>query len=173
MIAFPDTSFLCALYVQQDNSPAAAACFQSMPEALHVSGLLLYEFRQSFRFQIWLNARNNAKGFPRHIAIRALAKFQANLDDGALQVVTADWPEVHRLAESLSARYTMEGGHRSFDVLHVATALHLGAREFLTFDVNQGNLAKAEKLKVRPACKFKVAPREASLHGKEIPDSPD
>jgi len=29
MIAFPDTSFLCALYVQQDNSRPAAAHFKS------------------------------------------------------------------------------------------------------------------------------------------------
>jgi len=36
------------------------------------------------------------------------------------------------------------------DVLHVATALHLGAREFLTFDANQRKLAAAEKLKVTP-----------------------
>ena len=47
-------------------------------------------------------------------------------------------------------RHTMAGGHRSFDVLHVATALHLGAREFLTFDGNQRKLAAAEKLKVKP-----------------------
>ena len=51
MIAFPDTSFLCALYVRQDNSLMAAAHFQKLPEALPVSGLLLYEFRQSVRFQ--------------------------------------------------------------------------------------------------------------------------
>jgi hypothetical protein len=44
----------------------------------------------------------------------------------------------------------MAGGHRSFDVLHVATALHLGARDFLTFDANQRKLAAAEKLKVKP-----------------------
>ncbi len=44
----------------------------------------------------------------------------------------------------------MTGGHRSLDVLHVATALHLGAREFLTFDLNQRKLASAEKLKVKP-----------------------
>ena len=44
----------------------------------------------------------------------------------------------------------MMGGHRSLDVLHVATALHLGAREFLTFDANQRKLAAAEKLKVKP-----------------------
>jgi hypothetical protein len=29
--------------------------------------------------------------------------------------------------------------HRSLDVLHVATALHLGEREFPTFDTNQAN----------------------------------
>ena len=72
------------------------------------------------------------------------------MDAGALEVVTADWPDVHRLAENLSTRHTMAGGHRSFDVLHVATALHLGAREFLTFDANQRKLAAAEKLKVKP-----------------------
>ena len=53
-------------------------------------------------------------------------------------------------AETLSTRHTITSGHRSFDVLHVATALHLGAREFLTFDVNQRKLAAAEKLKVKP-----------------------
>jgi hypothetical protein len=35
-------------------------------------------------------------------------------------------------------------------VLHVATALHLGAREFLTFDVNQRKLVAAVKLKAKP-----------------------
>ena len=80
----------------------------------------------------------------------ALAKLQSNLDTGALVVVAADWPDVHRLAETLSKRHTMTGGHRSLDMLHVATALHLGAREFLTFDAKQRKLATDEKLKVKP-----------------------
>jgi predicted nucleic acid-binding protein len=151
VIAFPDTSFLCALYVRQDNSPVAAAHFQSMPEVLHLSGLSLYEFRQSVRFQVWLNTQNPAKGYPETIAQGALAKLEANMAAGALVVVTADWPDVYRLAETISARHTIAGGHRSFDVLHVATALHLGAREFLTFDSNQRKLAAAEKLKVKPS----------------------
>jgi len=150
MIAFPDTSFLCALYVQQDNSPMAAAYFQKMPEALSVSGLLLYQFRQSVRLQAWLQARDKSRGYPQSVAEMALANLQSNLDTGALVVVTADWPDVHRLAETLSKRHTMTGGHRSLDVLHVATALHLGAQEFLTFDANQIKLARAEKLKVQP-----------------------
>ena len=150
MIAFPDTSFLCAFYRRQDNSPAAAAYFKAMPEALHVSGLLLYEFRQSVRFQVWLHARDKAKGYPQADCDHALADLQTDLDTGAVVVVTADWPDVHRLAETLSKRHTMTGGHRSLDVLHVATALHLGAREFLTFDTNQRKLAAAQKLKVKP-----------------------
>jgi predicted nucleic acid-binding protein len=54
------------------------------------------------------------------------------------------------LAETISKRHTITNGHRSLDNLHVATALHLGAREFLTFDANQRKLAAAEKLKVKP-----------------------
>ena len=150
MIAFPDTSFLCAFYRRQDNSPQAAAHFKAMPEALPVSGLLLYEFRQSVRFQVWLHARDKAKGYPQAECDRALADLQTDLDTGALAVVTADWPDVHRLAETISKRHTIAGGHRSLDILHVATALHLGAREFLTFDTNQRKLAAAEKLKVKP-----------------------
>jgi predicted nucleic acid-binding protein len=150
MIAFPDTSFLCALYVRQDNSPEAAAHFKAMPEALHVSSLMLYEFRQSVRFQVWLHGRDKSKGYPQAIAETALGKLQANMEAGAVVPVSADWPDVHRLAETLSKRHTMTGGHRAFDVLHVATALHLGAREFLTFDTNQRKLAAAEKLKVKP-----------------------
>ena len=150
MIAFPDTSFLCAIYRSQDNSPQAAAYFKALPEALHVSGLLLYEFRQSLRFQVWLHRQDKAKGHPQADSERALADLQTDLDTGTVVVATVDWPDVYRLAETLSTRHTMAGGHRSFDVLHVATALHLGAREFLTFDANQRKLAAAEKLKVKP-----------------------
>ena len=86
MIAFPDTSFLCAFYRRQDNSPQAAAYFKAMPEALHVSGLLLYEFRQSVRFQVWLHARDKSKGYPQADCDRALADLQTDLETGALRV---------------------------------------------------------------------------------------
>jgi len=150
VIAFPDTSFLCALYRRQDNSAQAAAYFKALPEALRVSGLLLYEFRQSVRFQVWLHARDKSKGYPQADCDQALADLQTDLDTGVLTVEAADWPDVHRLAETISQRHTIAGGHRSLDILHVATALHLGAREFLTFDTRQRKLAAAEKLKVKP-----------------------
>jgi predicted nucleic acid-binding protein len=150
MIAFPDTSFLCAFYRRQDNSATAAAHFKVLTEALHVSSLLLYEFRQSARFQVWLHAQDKTKGYPQADCDRALADLETDLESGAVVMVAPDWPDIHRLAETLSKRHTMAGGHRAFDVLHVATALHLGAREFLTFDANQRKLATAVRLKVKP-----------------------
>ena len=53
-------------------------------------------------------------------------------------------------ASRLSATHTVKGGHRSFDLLHVAVASHLGAGVFLSFDTNQAALAKRVGLKVAP-----------------------
>jgi len=50
-------------------------------------------------------------------------------------------------AKHLSAVHAISGGHCAFDIFHVATALHLGAGEFLTFDANQKKPATTEGLK--------------------------
>jgi predicted nucleic acid-binding protein len=148
MIAYSDTSFLCALYRGQDNTPEAIAHARRMPEPLHVSSLLLFEFRQSIRCQEFLHKKDPLKGFNRTTGLGALAKVQANISSGAVAVVAADWNDVHQIAERLSAQHTHTGVHRGFDIMHVATALHFGAKEFLSFDLNQKKLAKAEGLKI-------------------------
>lgn len=150
MTAFPDCSFLCALYRSQDNSGRANACFQTLEETLAVTSLLLLEFRQSIRLQNFLFARDRTRGFPLAEGQDMLGKLQANLVGGVLLVVPVDWPSVHVLAEQISARHTREHGHRTLDLLHVATALYFGAGEFLTFDARQAALAAAEGLRVRP-----------------------
>ena len=149
MTAYPDTSFLCAFYVKQSNSPAAAAHAATMREPLHVAALLAYEFRQSLRFQAWRRSANPREGIAPADAQAALLQFDTDLAQGVAVLAPCGFQEVFRVAEQLSKRHTLAHGHRSFDVLHVATALHLGAREFLTFDVNQRKLAAAEKLTVK------------------------
>ena len=150
MIAFPDTSFLCAFYRQQDNSKAAAAHAATMKEPLQVTTLLAYEFRQALRFQVWRHSGNPREGVAPADAQAALSQFEADLTNGIAVLAPCNFQDVFRRADDLSTRHTMTGGHRSFDVLHVATALHLEARDFLTFDANQRRLAAAEKLKVKP-----------------------
>lgn len=151
MTAFPDTSYLFALYRAQDDSAAARAHYAAMIEPLTISSLLAFEFRQSMRFQAWLHTRDARKGVPAREAKQSLADLDANLASGALDVATVDWADVHRIGERLSATYTKANGHRAMDVLHVATALHLGAENLLSFDGNQRKLAKAEGLRVKPA----------------------
>lgn len=50
------------------------------------------------------------------------------------------------MAERLSAARTKTEGFRALDTLQVATALHLNAKEFLSFDERQRKLAAAEGL---------------------------
>jgi predicted nucleic acid-binding protein len=150
MNTFPDTSFLCAFYRQQDNSRLATAHAATMKEPLHVTALLAYEFRQSLRLQVWRHSHNPREGMPLTDAQAALNQFESDLASGVAVLAPCNMQDVFRRAEELSARHTIAGGHRSLDILHVATALHLGAREFLTFDGNQRKLAAAEKLKVKP-----------------------
>ncbi len=49
---------------------------------------------------------------------------------------------------ALARNYVSTCGTRSFDTLHVASALELGVTEFWTFDDRQAKLAKAVGLKV-------------------------
>jgi predicted nucleic acid-binding protein len=147
--AYPDTSFLYGFYLTQSNSPAAAAHAASMKEPLHVTELLRYEFRQSLRFQVWRRAANPREGIALVDAQAALDQFDADLASGVAVLAPCPMVDVFHQAEDISKRHTITGGHRSFDVLHVATALVLEAKEFLTFDSNQHKLATAEGLKVK------------------------
>lgn len=148
MNCFPDTSFLCALYRQQVNSPKAIASMRALTGALACSTLVLLEFRQSVRLQVCLHSQNARKGFSKAEGQAMLRDLQSDIANSVLEVVAVDWPDVHRLAEQLSAKYTEFKGYRLADILHVATALHLGVAEFLTFDDSQRALAVAEGLAV-------------------------
>ena len=145
---FPDTSFICSLYRKQHTSQQAVAFHLNMLELLPVSTLLLLEFRQSVRFQIRLFQKDRSKGFFKTEGDAMLRALQSDLANGVLAMVAPDWADVHRIAEELSSKHTESGGHRLADILHVATALHLGTEQFLTFDANQKLLAEAEGMEV-------------------------
>ena len=77
-----------------------------------------------------------------------LADLKTDLVTGDVIIIPAPWPQIHLAAERLSELHTDAGGHRAMDILHVATAIELGAKQFLTFDRNQKQLAEAEGLTV-------------------------
>jgi predicted nucleic acid-binding protein len=144
--AYPDTSFLCALYRTQDNSPQALAYRAAMSEPLHVTRLLLWEFRQSVRFQAFRHKHNREVGYPLQEAEKMISDLNDDLKQSLVVSVELDFIDLLVTGERISRARTFSGGHRGFDLLHVATALELGAGHFLTFDANQTALAKAEGL---------------------------
>ncbi|RYD34934.1 MAG: PIN domain-containing protein [Verrucomicrobiaceae bacterium] len=148
MTSYPDTSYLCALYRFQENSERAASHFAGMEGSLVIASPLLFEFRQSIRLQAWLHTKDKGKGYSKQTAQHALAMFQNNISTGAIRIIPVDWPDVVGIAEAISSEFTWTNGCRGFDILHVATALHLGSSGFLTFDRNQKKLAQAKGLTV-------------------------
>jgi len=143
-----DTSFLCALYRKQDNSDRALIFLGEITEPIFATRLLLWEFRQSTRFQAFRHRQNPNLGFPFSEAEQMIAKLKQHLDQGVLRLIDRDLTKVLTLAERVSKARTFTGGHRSFDVLHIAAALELEADAFLSFDGNQNRLAAAEGLAI-------------------------
>ena len=63
------------------------------------------------------------------------------------EAVDADQPAaVYEKAKQLARKHTSRLGSRTLDIVHVASALALGAEPFYTFDANQGRLARLEGL---------------------------
>lgn len=77
----------------------------------------------------------------------ALASFDEDLADGRYMEADVLWRATLRRASELSRAHTRTLGCRTLDVLHVATAVQLGLRSFVTFDARQRQLAGAAGLR--------------------------
>jgi predicted nucleic acid-binding protein len=78
----------------------------------------------------------------------ALADLGADFATGHLRQADILWRAALNRAAELSQNHTPKLGTRSLDVLHVACAVELKSRYFLTFDIRQQQLAAAIGLKV-------------------------
>jgi predicted nucleic acid-binding protein len=78
----------------------------------------------------------------------AVSDFDDDLKHGHYSVVDLQWRSALRRSDSLSRKYSATLGTRSLDVLHVACAMELGFKRFISYDHRQQALAKAVGLKV-------------------------
>lgn len=148
MIHYPDTSFLCSIYRKQEHTPRALALKRALGEELHYTSLLEFEFLQAIELQVWLHSNDKTRGYSRGEANRMMRDWEADTASGINRLVPFDMDAVLRLSRSYSLRLTASGGHRTMDMFHVATAVHLGAQKFLTFDERQRALADFAGLEV-------------------------
>jgi len=142
MVTCADTSFLFSLYGNDAHTPRAIAWMKSQRRALTLTALSEYELGNALRFAEF------RKGIEQGEAALFWAQFEADRASGRIQVKVCNLADVIDEAKRLSVTHTLTGGHRGFDILHVATALVLKAQRLLTFDGNQKKLAEAEGLVV-------------------------
>jgi len=142
MVVCADTSFLFSLYGNDANTPRALAWIKRRKLPLTLSVLNEYELANALRY-----AEFRKVIAPGEAAV-FWSEFEADQSGGRLLVQVCNLAGVLDEARRLSETHTLTGGHRGFDILHVAAALHLKAADFLTFDGNQKKLAKAAGLSV-------------------------
>jgi predicted nucleic acid-binding protein len=139
---YADPSALLKLYVHEPESAAMsrwrARVRGALPLTEHgrveiVNGICLAAFRKAISIEAMSDA---------------LASFDEDL--GETRYIHADvlWRATLRRAADISLSHTSHVGCRTLDVVHVATAVELGLRRFLTFDRRQQALARAVGLTV-------------------------
>ncbi len=139
-----DTSFLFSLFGGDIHTEGAQDWVRKTGRPIVVTALNRYEFTNAVRFA----------AFRKIVSLRdaraSLEAFDADVKRGMLQMIRSDLAAIVSEAEHLSELHTVTGGHRSFDILHVATARVLKASTLLTFDLNQRRLAAAMRVTVGP-----------------------
>lgn len=139
-----DTSFLFSLFGHDTNTATAQNWARWTKQPVGVTALNRFEFGNAVRLAVFRGAISEDH------AVSSLAAFEADLKLGMLRVASCDLLAVLSEAERLSERHTSRGGHRAFDILHVASASVLKAAAFLTFDQNQRKLAETAGIPVGP-----------------------
>ena len=142
--AYPDSSFLVSLHHADRHGPRARSFLAKRRFPLIFTPLHRIEVRNALRN---VTTRGDMTSSELRLAFLQLDE---DLRDGILVHVPVEWTDVFRRADELSETHAIREGQRTIDFLHVAIALEVKARTFLSFDNRQRKLAKAAGLEVKP-----------------------
>lgn len=148
MSIYADTNFVTRLYLERPETNEAQDLFQEHHPVFPITWLLRLEIVNSLQQAVFSGfGEGQARITPEHAGACQQA-FRDDLRDGAaMRPVQMPLAEVTRLFEEIALRHTARHGFRSYDILHVASALALKCRTFWSFDKRASKLAKLEGLK--------------------------
>jgi predicted nucleic acid-binding protein len=139
---YVDPSALRSSYVHDDRSARFCAWRRRLRGCLPLTRFGRAEIVNSVHLAVYRTL------MAPDVARAALADLDADAHAGRLAIVDVLWRRTLDLAADLSARHTATLGTRTLDVLHVATAVTLEARDFVSYDERQVELAKTLGLRV-------------------------
>lgn len=141
MRQYADSSFLVSCYVADTNTARAKTVLSAIRTPLAFTDLHALELQNAFQLGIFRGQLSVGE------AVAARANLQKDLRSGRLLRTAIKWPAVFATAARLSQRHSRTTGTRSLDILHVASAKSLRAKEFLSFDLRQVSLASVLGIK--------------------------
>jgi len=142
-VIYLDTSAFLKLYVREEGSEFVQRRVQLQDEPLPVVDLLQSEFVNALRLKVYWEE------IEAPTVDHLIALFDDRLTRAQYFVATVDRIRLLQDARDLSD-HTTSIGCQTLDILHVASALQLEPREFLTFDSRQAELARRAGLEVLP-----------------------
>jgi predicted nucleic acid-binding protein len=144
MEAYFDSAVIVKLYVSEANSPHAIQLTEAYPVPYCLTPWQGLEVKNAMRLKAF---RGEITAAQLQYSMAALAEDTAL---GRWQRPHFNAAVVEEKAAELSALYSARLGCRTLDIIHVATALVIGASYFITFDRRQSSLAKQAGLFVKP-----------------------
>lgn len=139
---YADPSALLKLYRREAGSKALAAWRSATTGALPIT------LHGELEIVNAICRYRHAGIFTPEMQQAAIETFQGDIELGRYRREDPGWRAVMRRSKELTLAHTAEIGTRTLDVLHVAAALELGLRHFLTFDDRQSALAVRVGLKL-------------------------
>jgi predicted nucleic acid-binding protein len=118
---------------------------------LPITWLLEIELTNAIEHSVFTSRTTGQSRISPEAAAAAHAFFAEDIEQaGFLVRVGLEADSLRRTARELSLRHTARHGSRTYDLLHVASALLLGCDTFWSFDTKARALAQAEGLAVNP-----------------------
>ena len=142
-MTYADSSFLVSLYIQDAHTESAQKYL-----AVHSNSLILTSFSKT-ETQHAIRTLAFRKLITVGEMTQGLIHLERAQDEGVYELRLSEPEELFQKASQLSNRHALEYGVRYLDMLHVASALLLNAKRFLTFDLRQRKFAKALGLDVK------------------------
>jgi predicted nucleic acid-binding protein len=154
MRAYADTNFLARLYLPIVGADEAARLVASAQAdespLLPITWLHRLETINAFQLHVFMGKTRGQTRVTPEQAAAAQATFQADLAQPTfLRAVQLSLPELEAQFAELALRHTAKHGFRTYDLLHVASALFLRCDTFWSFDPKASRLASLEGLEVR------------------------
>jgi len=147
---YADTNFLICLYLDLTESDNAVRAVRPDPSAritLPIAWLHRFEMTNALQSYVFLTQSGGPVRVSSEAAQAAHASFRSDLAQGSFLIPSdVTIGELEGQFEELALRHTARHGFRTYDLLHVASALLLNCDMFWSFDIRARKLAALEGL---------------------------